>query len=44
MYYLPDHPLNKQSTAKFPTMLDSFLTEVDSIRRAVQQVVAKGPT
>ena len=44
MYYLPDHPLNKQSTAKFPIMLDSFLTEVDSIRRAVQQVVAKGPT
>ena len=31
--YLPDHPLKKYSTAKFPAILDSFYTEVVCIRR-----------
>jgi len=36
---LPDHPLTKQSTTKFPAILDSFLTKVDCIRKAEQWVV-----
>jgi len=40
MYYLPDHPLTKLSTTKFPAILDIFLTKVDCIMWFAQWVVA----
>ena len=33
LHYLQDHPLYKNLTAKLPTILDSFLLNIDCIRQ-----------